>query len=309
LSLDPLQKLYPELTPYQFSSNSPIAHVDLDGRESEYYLLKLLEKKVFGTNHIEKIEEGFVKRSTETIKQIFKGDGSKIPDVVKRITDFRLATTDPSVAKRNLINSIEVADLASKVFINGIKNTIVDTKELMKRALKGDDEAIGGLSFEVLMFFTPGGEESKGFKFFGRITGDEGVILAKARKAVLGDLATEAELRVAKSLRGEGKNIHFIDADAGHAAGTGTFDYIVDGVKTDVKRLSGIGSRGAKNVAEGIEQVGANGQIIIVRPADSKFTLQQYEDFYVNGFKPKQPGVTIKVVNESELPSLLGKKK
>jgi RHS repeat-associated protein len=36
-SLDPLQKKFPELTPYQFASNSPIANVDLDGKEAEYY--------------------------------------------------------------------------------------------------------------------------------------------------------------------------------------------------------------------------------------------------------------------------------
>ncbi len=33
-SVDPLTKKYPELTPYQFSSNSPIANVDLDGLEA-----------------------------------------------------------------------------------------------------------------------------------------------------------------------------------------------------------------------------------------------------------------------------------
>ncbi len=38
LSVDPLQTDYPELTPYQFASNSPVANVDLDGLESYYYL-------------------------------------------------------------------------------------------------------------------------------------------------------------------------------------------------------------------------------------------------------------------------------
>ena len=34
LSVDPLQKSYPELTPYQFASNGPIANIDLDGLEA-----------------------------------------------------------------------------------------------------------------------------------------------------------------------------------------------------------------------------------------------------------------------------------
>lgn len=37
LSVDPLQKQYASLTPYQFSSNSPIANVDVDGKEAKYY--------------------------------------------------------------------------------------------------------------------------------------------------------------------------------------------------------------------------------------------------------------------------------
>lgn len=34
LSVDPLTKSYPELTPYQFASNTPIAAIDLDGLEA-----------------------------------------------------------------------------------------------------------------------------------------------------------------------------------------------------------------------------------------------------------------------------------
>jgi RHS repeat-associated protein len=34
LSVDPLTKGYPELTPYQFASNTPIAAIDIDGEES-----------------------------------------------------------------------------------------------------------------------------------------------------------------------------------------------------------------------------------------------------------------------------------
>jgi RHS repeat-associated protein len=37
LSVDPLQKQYPELTPYQFASNTPIQATDLDGLEAFYY--------------------------------------------------------------------------------------------------------------------------------------------------------------------------------------------------------------------------------------------------------------------------------
>jgi|ERR1019366_5919815 hypothetical protein len=40
LSIDPLTKKYPELTPYQFASNSPIDGIDLDGLEHVRYYYK-----------------------------------------------------------------------------------------------------------------------------------------------------------------------------------------------------------------------------------------------------------------------------
>lgn len=40
LSVDPITKDYPMLTPYQFSSNSPIAGIDLDGLEFQFYYIR-----------------------------------------------------------------------------------------------------------------------------------------------------------------------------------------------------------------------------------------------------------------------------
>ncbi len=40
LSVDPLSQQYPELTPYQFASNTPIQSVDLDGEEQKYFELQ-----------------------------------------------------------------------------------------------------------------------------------------------------------------------------------------------------------------------------------------------------------------------------
>ncbi|MES2730943.1 MAG: hypothetical protein V4714_04315, partial [Bacteroidota bacterium] len=41
LSVDPLTKSYPELTPYQFAGNTPIQAIDLDGLEPEYVINKI----------------------------------------------------------------------------------------------------------------------------------------------------------------------------------------------------------------------------------------------------------------------------
>ncbi len=40
-SVDPLQKNFAMLTPYQFASNSPVANIDLDGKEAKYYTIEL----------------------------------------------------------------------------------------------------------------------------------------------------------------------------------------------------------------------------------------------------------------------------
>jgi RHS repeat-associated protein len=44
LSVDPLIKQYPELTPYQFASNTPIQAIDLDGLEKFYYARSVNDK-------------------------------------------------------------------------------------------------------------------------------------------------------------------------------------------------------------------------------------------------------------------------
>jgi RHS repeat-associated protein len=44
LSVDPLKKEYPELTPYQFASNTPIFAIDLDGLEKLVIHAEILEK-------------------------------------------------------------------------------------------------------------------------------------------------------------------------------------------------------------------------------------------------------------------------
>ena len=55
LSVDPLTRDYPELTTYQFASNTPIQAVDLDGLEAKYVTL-YLEKMDDGTHTVSKTE-------------------------------------------------------------------------------------------------------------------------------------------------------------------------------------------------------------------------------------------------------------
>ena len=49
LSVDPITSKYPELTPYQFASNSPLSDVDLDGLEKITYLFNFSANKITKT--------------------------------------------------------------------------------------------------------------------------------------------------------------------------------------------------------------------------------------------------------------------
>ncbi|MGK0390993.1 MAG: hypothetical protein ACI94Y_003753 [Maribacter sp.] len=62
LSVDPLSPKYPELTPYQFASNTPIQAIDLDGLEAYY---------VHGTWSSPETFSAFDLENDKTIKEIF----------------------------------------------------------------------------------------------------------------------------------------------------------------------------------------------------------------------------------------------
>jgi hypothetical protein len=59
LSEDPITKKYPELTPYQFSSNRPIDGIDLDGLEYVKYTKKATSLVVFPLNRDAVIEREY----------------------------------------------------------------------------------------------------------------------------------------------------------------------------------------------------------------------------------------------------------
>jgi hypothetical protein len=62
-TVDPLTKSYPELTPYQFASNTPIQAIDLDGEEKFHYTL-IRSDKGKPTLKLSRVEN-FTETSTE----------------------------------------------------------------------------------------------------------------------------------------------------------------------------------------------------------------------------------------------------
>jgi len=91
-SVDPITGKYPELTPYQFASNTPIQAIDLDGKEESHYTLTYNEKtgvsilktvsvkqmpstNLFGTPYPGgQIQRAIVKYNNDTYRIGFSGD-------------------------------------------------------------------------------------------------------------------------------------------------------------------------------------------------------------------------------------------
>ncbi len=75
LSIDPIGRKYPELTPYQFASNTPIQAIDLDGLEELHYFndqkdkylgLRMVIKILTETGIAGEILQSFAKDNTKT---------------------------------------------------------------------------------------------------------------------------------------------------------------------------------------------------------------------------------------------------
>jgi RHS repeat-associated protein len=77
LSIDPLTKKYPQLTPYQFASNSPVMGIDLDGLEQYYAADGNLLGKVGKSTEIRIIDTKGVKNATDLINKLNKTNNSK----------------------------------------------------------------------------------------------------------------------------------------------------------------------------------------------------------------------------------------
>jgi RHS repeat-associated protein len=160
LSVDPLTKSYPMLTPYQFASNSPISGIDLDGKEFFWFMAEQTEMLVFGTTHIKGVHAGFEERAVNTILAPVMGLIESGKEEM-RPERFMNATFDPGIAERNMRFEIRKAQLQMKGVIDAALYYVV----LAKRVSKGEDKAIGEAGFEAALFFIPYGEGvPKGFK-------------------------------------------------------------------------------------------------------------------------------------------------
>jgi RHS repeat-associated protein len=80
LSIDPLTKSYPELTPYQFASNTPIQAVDLDGLEMLH--VQLLQTKQLGNTIVNTVKDDVLLYNVKLTYEDEAGNKTDVTDML-----------------------------------------------------------------------------------------------------------------------------------------------------------------------------------------------------------------------------------
>ena len=151
LSVDPLTKKYPELTGYQFSSNSPIANVDLDGKEAMYYRTVITfinhHKWVNGlgdvTYETQEINYDWTKPGLFQNGKLGSGDDYQISSIVKdQCEDANgLPDGDPTFSEYHLLKHIYKLSEADIMKEDISKRPMFDGKYQLMVFGYGDDNS------------------------------------------------------------------------------------------------------------------------------------------------------------------------
>ena len=95
LSVDPLSKDYPELTPYQFASNTPIQAIDLDGLEAYFVHGTFMDERFFTQTKIQRVVGIFTGIDQSNIINFNWGEEASLNSKIER-----------GIAARRLANKI-----------------------------------------------------------------------------------------------------------------------------------------------------------------------------------------------------------
>jgi RHS repeat-associated protein len=134
LSVDPITKKYPELTPYQFASNTPIAKVDIDGLEGSIGISG--SANVTGRHNVEFDTDGDGKPNF---------DGSFYGAGISQLAAGVAAVTDIFITRGKLTQTLIAADVLGTLHHNGTSNVAEQKRrnEETKRALSDAFIGIG----------------------------------------------------------------------------------------------------------------------------------------------------------------------
>jgi RHS repeat-associated protein len=248
LSVDPLTKKYPKLTPYQFASNRPTLMIDLDGMEGSMGISGSATVAPQGHSMIE-----------------FDSDGDWIPDYGKGWAGGALFTFE---AGASLLGGRALAGNFWAILPELVYNPVVQTEIIGGLAAlagyQGPD--IPSVGSAVDQTFTRTWQEVKIVKQGGKEVSREILGTAELIMHEGSSFATQAEKKMAQKLLSEGKTVEVLAESK--QQGVRTADYVIDGVQTELKTISDIKKIDADHLSNSIAQTlkrskGQGGSIII----------------------------------------------
>lgn len=130
---------------------------DLDGKEFMWFMYKKFEEHFLGSTHLQKVEDGAVKRAVETVTGIInlpQALGPVAEAARKDIESYGTKFCPTGDCAKPTTELMAVTEVLVKAIYN-------DYKDLVVRAVNGDEEAIGALAFEAALAFVPLDELSK----------------------------------------------------------------------------------------------------------------------------------------------------
>jgi hypothetical protein len=108
LSVDPLATKYPELTPYQFASNTPIRAIDLDGLEAAAVdAYKKAKKYGYDALKIQRVDAGFGNVQTQLYSLKAHGNSQEFGKLKEAFINSPQKITNNTFAKYSPVNGFD----------------------------------------------------------------------------------------------------------------------------------------------------------------------------------------------------------
>ena len=166
LSVDPLTKSYSMLTPYQFAGNSPIANIDLDGMEPDYYLnQKSAELLGDGTITTASDATGII-TAVQMNAELSLMHGARIDQ--DKLTQY-LRASQGAIRNNDLTSTAQYQFQKEMIDIYG---DYVLPVEITGKLIRGEEVTTAELGIEALGLIPAGKILGKGTKLLKGVGGD-----------------------------------------------------------------------------------------------------------------------------------------
>lgn len=247
LSVDPITANYPGLTPYQFASNRPIDGIDMDGLE--------FVKMNFPGSMI--MADAMMRSGAESGAKNAENGGSFFAGYMKgSFSEWwnRLGRQTALVYGGGLVaNSLRGLSFwgvfNAVAFNPGVQTEIVGTLA----ALAGyDGPDIPGPQLVVGQTFKRTWQEVKIVKQNGKVISQEVKATAELIMHEGASFATQAEKSMAQKLLSEGNTVEILAESK--ADGVRSADYLINGVKTELKTFGSVKRTDADHLSNVISQ-------------------------------------------------------